>query len=467
MTSTAGRHRARPSSNTPRSARPHAPVAGALGVAGLAVAGAAVIGLTPTLSSSPQLLANVYYLKGTQVGNTGSHIPSQTFVSNMMSGAGLAGGTFAPVDYPAGFWPLGPGLSLDLSGPTYDESVGDGVTALNELDPQPGDTVFGFSQGAVVATEYKRDNLGNGVNYVLVENPNRPNGGILERFSGVHIPLLDVAFNGATPVVADPESGSGTTVDIARQYDGWADFPTYPLNLPATANAIAGIYYLHGGAQDLTAADVSDVDTSNPMYYQVHGDTTYYLIPTDELPILMPFNGIVPKPVLDAVNPALKVLVELGYDRTDYSQPTTAKPLPINPATVAPDLVDATIQGVQTGLSESGLATTSTMPGLTAAKPGIATLSEPKNTLTPPKLSLPKLDLGDIKLPTKPVTGQRLTPPLRTKFAPADKSPGKDLQSSAKSISSALKSLAPKKSSKDKLDKHQDKPTGSVGDPAD
>lgn len=29
------------------------------------------------------------------------------------------------------------------------------------------------------------------------------------------------------------------TVDITRQYDDWADFPQYPLNPVATANAIA------------------------------------------------------------------------------------------------------------------------------------------------------------------------------------------------------------------------------------
>ncbi|HEY5151018.1 MAG TPA: hypothetical protein VIJ23_14625 [Mycobacterium sp.] len=42
----------------------------------------------------------------------------------------------------------------------------------------------------------------------------------------------------------------------------------------------------------------------------------------------MPFTGIVPDPVLDAVDPVLRGIVELGYDRSDYSQPTTAKLFP-------------------------------------------------------------------------------------------------------------------------------------------
>jgi PE-PPE domain len=52
------------------------------------------------------------------------------------------------------------------------------------------------------------------------------------------------------------------------------------------------------------------------------------LIPTKELPLLMPFNGIVPDPILKALDPPLRFLVELGYDRTDYSRPTPAKLIP-------------------------------------------------------------------------------------------------------------------------------------------
>ena len=75
---------------------------------------------------------------------------------------------------------------------------------------------------------------------MLRSNPSRPNGRILERFVGITIPILDITTTGATP------TAGAVTYDFARQYDGWADFPAYPLNLLALANAIAGIYYLHG-----------------------------------------------------------------------------------------------------------------------------------------------------------------------------------------------------------------------------
>lgn len=395
----------------------------------MAAAGAAVLGLTPTLSASPDLLANeVYYLGGTKIGDTTSHPAPLVFAGRMMTGAGETPPTaadFHDIDYPASIWPLSTG---GLNDPTWNESVAQGVDDLGE-QPASGDTVFGFSQGAVVATEYKRTHLGNGVNYVLVENPNRPNGGILERFNGLNVPILDIAFNGATPVVDDPDLDSGTTVDISRQYDGWSDFPVYPLNLLATANAIAGIVYLHGDTQDLDSSSVSTIDTADPMYYQVHGDTTYYLIPTDRLPLLMPFEGIVPDPILTAADAPLRYLVELGYDRSDYSSATTAGIAPlVNPVTVAQGLADATAQGVQDGLGETG----ASAPGLTSAK-----ASDPSPALTSSLKALAGL---------KPVAPKALSPKLGG-GSTAMATIGKDVdrrRSAGKAVASALNGLTSK-----------------------
>ncbi len=302
-----------------------------VGAAGLALAAAVLIGLTTTAPAGPVLTAATYYLEGTRIGDTTGHQSPYDFTVGMITGAGAVGlvsplyEDFSEVDYPASIWPFSNG---GLGDPTWNASVAQGKAALGQQPLAAGDTVVGFSQGAVVASSYKGDPLAvKGVNYVLIENPGRPNGGIMQRFNGLHIPLLDITFSGATPV-RDPADGGGVTVDIARQYDGWADFPTYPLNLLATANAVLGIVYLHGDTQDLDASSVQGIDKTDPMYYQQHGDTTYYLIPTERLPLLMPFTGLVPEPVLDAVDPPLRRVVELGYDRTDYSEPTTAQLLP-------------------------------------------------------------------------------------------------------------------------------------------
>lgn len=332
-----------------RAASGKASAAGALGVAGIAAAGAAVIGFTPTLCASPQLTAQLYYLRGTNIGDEPSDDQFNAFVSTVISGTGTPAPDtpYQKVPYNAGFWPVSKGGLGDL---TWDASVQQGLTNLGAEPLQSNDVIFGFSQGAVVASRYKNDHPDAGHTYVLVENPNRPNGGVLERFKGLHIPILDVSFNGATP-------GNGDlTIDVARQYDGWADFPTYPLNVLATANAIMGIVYLHGKTQtEITAADISQIDTSkNSMYYQYDPETNtkYYLLPTKELPLLMPFNGIVPDPILKALDPPLRFLIELGYDRSDYSQPTPAKLIPdVDPGFVTTGPDDAQTQTISDHLS--------------------------------------------------------------------------------------------------------------------
>lgn len=51
-------------------------------------------------------------------------------------------------------------------------------------------------------------------------------------------------FGNPTPTYT-VETGIKTT-DISFEYDGVSDFPVYPLNLLAVANAIAGFQYVHG-----------------------------------------------------------------------------------------------------------------------------------------------------------------------------------------------------------------------------
>lgn len=295
-------------------------------ITGVATAIVAVgLGLVPAVSTGPVLTAAaVDYLRGTNIGWTATDEQYRAFVGQVLEGTATPADPPTPagyVDYDAGFWPISHGLIFDL---TWDASVAQGVQNLGARDPQ-GDVIFGLSQGAVVASQYKAQHPeGTGNTFVLVANPARPNGGLLSRFAGLHVPIIDITFTGATPDNGD------TTVDVARQYDGWADFPTYPLNLLATANAILGMVLVHGQTQtELTAADIEAAKAAgNWMYYQQHGDTTYYLIRTPRLPLLMPLSGIVPDPILDALDTPLRAIVEQGYDRTDYSQPTTARLFP-------------------------------------------------------------------------------------------------------------------------------------------
>ena len=155
----------------------------------------------------------------------------------------------------------------------------------------------------------------------MLANLNRPNGGLNARFPGAFIEELGWTFSAATPT----DTGF-TTVDVARQYDLFADFPRYPLNLIADANAVVALFY---GAHDYSSVTLNPAD---PRYdpntvVEQFGDTTYYCIPTPTLPLLRPLRDLGVDPLmLDAVEPAMRVLVEFGYDRsTSFGQPTGAQ----------------------------------------------------------------------------------------------------------------------------------------------
>ena len=188
------------------------------------------------------------------------------------------------------------------------------------------DSVFvvnGGSQSAVISTLAKRDLIAHPVadttiSFVLVSNPNRPNGGLLERFVGLYIPLIGFDFNGATPTNS-PETNPLTTVDISRQYDGWSDFPVNPLNLLAVLNSAMGSLYLH--------STYGDIDTP-PLLQGRYQDSTYYLHPTPLLPVLMPLGQVplIGMPLATLLDAPLRVLVEAGYDRTiNPGAPTPAR----------------------------------------------------------------------------------------------------------------------------------------------
>ncbi len=122
---------------------------------------------------------------------------------------------------------------IKASGCVYNGEVG-------SAPPAPTDTfvVFGYSQSATIATLEKRAlaaqypvGTGPDVSFVLIGNPNRPNGGVLERFDGASIPILGVTFSGATPTDTQFQ-----TVDITRQYDGWSGLPYQPAEHLADLN---------------------------------------------------------------------------------------------------------------------------------------------------------------------------------------------------------------------------------------
>lgn len=259
---------------------------------------------------------------------------------------------------PEQYWPL-----TGLTSLTFGQSITQSARALDDaIMAQLGNRtlVFGYSQSSSVATLEMRHLMSlpadlrpstDDLSFVLAANPNRPNGGFLERFAGLYIPVLDLPFFGATPANAYP------TLDYAIQYDGQADFPQFPINLLADANAFAGMIYVHSGYLDLTPAQIASAvvqPVSSPDTL-----TTYLMIPSHNLPLLEPLRAVplVGNPLADLVQPDLRVLVELGYDRTGYQDvPTPAGLFPhFDPISVAAQLQQGAVQGVGDALADLGL----------------------------------------------------------------------------------------------------------------
>lgn len=239
-----------------------------------------------------------------------------------------------PVQTPEEFWPFGGitdaviddsiragGALLDLA---FDEALARTAAAG---DPGAPVVVFGYSQSAAIATNLKR-RLGESVaageplppvSFVVIGNLARPNGGLYARFAGQQLP-------GWTMSGAMPTDTGLPTIDIARQYDFFADFPLDPSNGLAVANAVMGAIYAHD-YQGVT------LDPSDPRYHpgtvvQTYGDTTYYFIPTDHLPLLQPLWDLGVSPAeLGALEAELRAVVEQGYDRSiPFGEPTPVKP---------------------------------------------------------------------------------------------------------------------------------------------
>ncbi|WP_326545451.1 PE-PPE domain-containing protein [Mycolicibacterium sp. ND9-15] len=277
------------------------------------------------------------------------------------------------VVYPAQFFPV-------FGSKTFDTSIREGVGSLDgcvhgsascvynsdasyNVDPtQPtpppaaGEdyVIFGYSQSAVVASLVKRSLIADPrdegqTSFFLLANPMRPNGGILARgLEGFTIPILGVTFYGATPTNScEGEGPCMPTVDVAAQYDGLGgDAPASLTNVLAILNAAAGYYYLHG--------ELQNADFAGAKYQGHYGDTDYYLYPTKRLPILMPFDGIVPSPILTLLDAPLRVLIEGAYARdVNPGVATKVGLLPFrNPIKTAINLVKSVPTGVDDALAE-------------------------------------------------------------------------------------------------------------------
>jgi hypothetical protein len=277
------------------------------------------------------------------------------------------------LNYPAG----SDGLPSDST------SVGQGIDILAqqiESNAANGDTstVFGYSQSSTIAgltmQRLEADNLIPGhvqvtpddVKFVLVGDPSAPDGGLLSRFDGftdtagvahslqLDLPSLGVSFDGATP------ADDFTTSIYSIEYDGFTDFPKYPLNFLADLNAFLGIETLHGHYLDAaggefgpTATDIANavpLTTANP-----DSLTDYFMIDTiGGEPVTAPLVALLPTQLQELLGPDLTYLINLGYG--DGTQGWSDGPADVNspfglfPDVSGSDILSHLASGWQEGL---------------------------------------------------------------------------------------------------------------------
>jgi hypothetical protein len=288
------------------------------------------------------------------IGGSGLPIPSDSpgYVTNVFNNYVKPHfPTFIPTELftPEGLYPFTGAKTL-----TINDSVSQGLTILNNtlvgtgegqhglLVPGSGNqvVVVGLSQSAIISSLEMQKLAAMGPNapaagdlsFILMGNQMTPNGGLLARFPGfpagepLQLKSLGITFYGATP-----QSTPYHTDMYTLQYDGYADFPRYPINVLSDLNAFLGIETVHGNypttdpstipSQNLVLLPGS-VDSAAPGSHALN--TNYYMITGNEIPLLAPLRGIpvIGNPIADLLKPDLTAIVNLGYGDPNYGYST-------------------------------------------------------------------------------------------------------------------------------------------------
>ncbi|MGB9226399.1 PE-PPE domain-containing protein [Mycobacterium sp.] len=256
-------------------------------------------------------------------------------------------------------WPDKPWWKLSgLFDLTLDQSIRAGCGDLERAMAKYGNdflVIFGSPQGSIIANmqkiklaeQYPPGTKAPDIDFVLVADANLPNGGLYSRFPGLRLPIFDITFNGPAPT-----DTQFATVEITRQYEWDADFPLYPLNLVALANAFLSAIYVHYYAFDVSLA--ADASTA-PAFQGTHGDTSYYFLENDDLPLFGPLRTLgVPERLIKVIEPFFRVIVELGYDRSIPPwEPTPARLIPRFRAKGAKKVAAQLIRAIREGINNA------------------------------------------------------------------------------------------------------------------
>lgn len=282
-------------------------------------------------------------------------------------------GTTQAITTPESLYPFTGPFSL-----TLDKSMAQGVQILADavheriaaggVDAANPIVIGGYSQSSAIDALLMSQLAAEGVptgdlHFVLLGDPSNPNGGLLERFDVPTGTNLDVESLGLTFGSPTPSDLYPTDV-YTYEYDGFADFPQYPINFLSVLNAYLGIIFNHTAYLGLTPEQLTPVADGGQAVQLATSSadslTNYYMIPSDSLPLLDPLRLIpfIGNPLADLLQPALRVLVDLGYGSvTDgWSQGFADVATPIGflpPQSVLDQVPEALLNGIWTGIQDS------------------------------------------------------------------------------------------------------------------
>ncbi|ORW29988.1 hypothetical protein AWB91_21605 [Mycobacterium paraense] len=380
-------------------AQAEAQIAGTLGLSG-----AAAPAFTAVQQSADPAVSAILIMTGSGTAN-----PPSSYIANVTSRylTNFTSALTIPVTTAEGLYPY-----TGVKDLTLDISLARGVTALDnavnlQITPflhggSGSVSILGYSQSSIIASlempKLLAEGFTNGTGgnpiqayFTLLGDPANPNGGLLARFPGLSLPSLGITFGTSTP------SNDFPTTIWSLEYDGFADFPRYPIDIFSDLNALAGIVFIHGTYPHLTATQLASAITLGQS-----GDpsmTTYNMIPTENLPLLTPLRllPVIGNPLADLIQPDLKLLVNWGYGDPNFGWSTSPADIQtpfgfLPPLSATTELVSlfpgATAQGVN--------AFTHDLSTLASGLPGAATSGLTALTL-PPSASMPTSITGVIQ----------------------------------------------------------------------
>jgi hypothetical protein len=351
--------------------------------AAVAIVGASVVAITPLPPPAPDVQIRAVQLTGTDtadsplgdgtaliVGATSVPTPNQSYIDfadeKYLDPRGFTG-TSQPLTTPESLY--------GITGPfteTLDKSVSQGAqNVVNGVESQIAGggvsaenpvVLFGYSQGSIVLADAQPQLAAAGVpsddvHMVMVGDTSIPNGGLLERFD---LPNgTDPTFPSLGLTFSSGQSSDLYPTDVyTNEYDGFADFPRYPIDFLADINAYLGIITQHlayFGIPSEQIADAIQLPTS-----AADTLTNYYMIPAESLPLLDPLRLIpfLGNPLADLLQPDMSVLVNLGYGSiTNGWSPGDADvqtPLGfLPPLSVLAQVPEALVNGLSKGITDA------------------------------------------------------------------------------------------------------------------